>query len=141
MSIGRVSFQLKPSRRLAQTTKFSRQNLRDVLFVNSFETHPCQLYKQAVFMGDAQHNPYFFLKRWKIKNNTSISTPPIIIIGTVVLVLTSYSLAGETTAVTMKTERAVSALSSARESHILFSRKRNAVTCQDSSSVRLAGLQ
>jgi len=37
---GCVSFQLKPSRRLAQTTKFSRQNLRDVLFVNSFETHP-----------------------------------------------------------------------------------------------------
>jgi hypothetical protein len=40
---GCVSFQLKPSRRLAKTTKFCRQNLRDVLLFNSFETHPKDL--------------------------------------------------------------------------------------------------
>ena len=52
-SFGCVSFQLKPSRRLAQTTKFSRQNLRDVLLVNSFETHPNHLQRRYAYRGDS----------------------------------------------------------------------------------------
>ncbi|MDP1548407.1 MAG: hypothetical protein Q8L87_20535 [Anaerolineales bacterium] len=40
---GCVSFQLKPSRRLAKTIRFPQRNLRDVISVNSFETHPFHL--------------------------------------------------------------------------------------------------
>jgi len=41
---------------LAQATKFSRQNLRDVLFVNSFETHPNE---KAGMIGAAAGSPRF----------------------------------------------------------------------------------